>query len=594
MPPLSRASLSPSCFKSLPPLGSLRRLLPLLFGLFLPGLAWADVKMPAIFGDHMVLQRDIGVPLWGWADPGETVTVTAGADKGTAVAGPDGQWTVKLDKLAASADPIDVTVTGKNTLTFHDVLVGDVWVCGGQSNMEFGIHSFITPDDLAKAGDPQIRLFTVPKWVAPIPEKDMAAPPTGFPCVGNWQVCTPETLVKTGEWSGFSAVGYYFGRSLRDYTHQPVGLISSNWGGTRIHSWISLDTLATLPQKVSATKGAENFRDNYDQIKQTYETVTLPQWNVTLAQWTKDNQAAIDAYDTAQKGWRQAVQDAVAQNQPPPPRPVAPKPPKAPVDPIHNNQVSCALFNGMISPLIPYGIKGAIWYQGEANALESEVYRAELPALIKDWRTHWNQGDFPFIVVQLPNFMARQADPGESAWASMREAQATALSLPNTGLVVTVDLGEAGNIHPADKVDVGQRLALMAQSVAYGQQDAVSSGPTYKSFAVEGNKVRILFDHVGGGLAIGTAPEHYYLVEKQPVPAPAAALTGFAVAGADNKFVWANSVIDGNSVVVNSDAVPAPVSVRYAWADNPACNLYNKEGLPAMPFRTDSLPLNGK
>jgi sialate O-acetylesterase len=547
--------------------------------------------MPAIFGDHMVLQRDISVPVWGSADPGETVTVTAGGDKETATAGKDGQWSLKLTKLAASATPIEVTVAGKNSITFHDVLVGDVWVCSGQSNMEFGIKAFMPPDEFEKAGDPQIRLFGVPKWVAPVPEKDIGPAPAAAPLLGTWQVCTPETLTKCGEWSGFSAVGFYFGREIHNFTHQPVGLIGSSWGGTRIHSWTSLDTLQTLPAKATAAKNAANFAANYDQIKQTYETVTLPQWNVTLAKWTADNKAAIDAYPEAMKQWQQTANNAAAQKQPAPPRPQAPKEPRAPRDPMHDNQSSCALYNGMIAPLIPYAIKGTIWYQGEANSAEPQVYKVELPALIQDWRSHWGQDDFPFLVVQLPNFMQRKPDPGESSWADMREVQSQALTLPKTGVAVTIDIGDAGNIHPADKLDVGHRLGLVAQHVAY-DQTVVYTGPTYKSSAIQGNSIHVTFDNIGSGLSIGIAPQHFYECQRTPQtpPAPSADLEGFAIAGADQKFVWAKAHIDGDAVVVSADSVPSPVAVRYAWADNPACNLYNREELPAAPFRTDDFP----
>ena len=552
------------------------------------GAARADVKMPAIFGDHMVLQRDIDVPVWGSADPDEKVTVTAGSDSATTTAGKDGQWSVKLTKLNASSTPMDVTVAGKNTVTFHDVLVGDVWVCSGQSNMEFGIRAFMPPDEFAKTSNTEIRLFGVPKWVAPVPEKDIAEAPKNAPLLGTWQVCSPEALIKSGEWSGFSACGFYFGQAIQSYTHQPVGLIGSSWGGTRIHSWTSLDTLQTLPQKVSAAKSAVDFATNYDKIKQTYETVTLPQWNATLAKWKEDNKPALDAYDEAMKQWQVAAKDAAAQKQPAPPRPRAPQEPRPPRDPIHNNQTSCALYNGMIAPLIPYAIKGVIWYQGESNAAEPQVYKAELPALVHDWRSHWNEGDFPFLVVQLANFMPSRPDPSESSWALTREVQTNVLTLPNTGLAVTIDIGDGGNIHPSDKLDVGLRLALAAQHVAYGDKN-VFSGPIYKSSSVEGNKMRVVFDNVGGGLTPGIAPAHYYACQKVPLTPPAVSpdLVGFAIAGEDHKFVWAKAQIDGDAVVVSADSVPNPVAMRYAWADNPVCNLYNKEGLPASPFRTD-------
>jgi sialate O-acetylesterase len=262
------------------------------------------------------------------------------------------------------------------------------------------------------------------------------------------------------------------------------------------------------------------------------------------------------------------------------------------VNPLTNNQTSAALFNGMISPLVPYGIKGVIWYQGESNGNEPIPYRAEVPGLIKDWRSHWNQGDFPFLLVQLPNYMQRQANPSDSNWVRTREAQTKALDLPNTGLAVTLDIGDAGNIHPPDKWDVAHRLALQAQRVAYGQTAGVYAGPTFKSLKVEGDSVRISFDNVGTGLVTGNPPARFFTCQKKPVPqAPAAELKGFAVAGADQKYYWAQASIIGNEVFVKSTAVPNPATVRYAWADNPDCNLYNREGLPAAPFRTDDYPL---
>ena len=538
----------------------------------------------------MVLQRDISVPVWGSADPGESVTVKAGGDTASVKAGTDGKWSVKLAKLAASEQPIEVTITGKNSVILKDVLVGDVWVCSGQSNMEFGSAAFVPKEELAQSNHPQIRLFSVPKWVAPAPASDIAPAPANCPLLGKWQVCTPETLAKDGEWVGFSAVGFLFGREIHNFTHQPVGLIESAWGGTRIHSWTSLKMLETMPMKVSAAKNAVVFRDNYDQIKQTWETVTEPQWKATLEKWNQDNKAALESFSAQMEQWRQLVKEANAQKQPAPKKPVAPQQPRPPRDPIHDNQASCALFNGMIHPIIPFGIKGVIWYQGEANSAEPIPYKAELPALINDWRAYWGQGDFSFLIVQLPNFMPRRPEPSESSWAATREAQAKACSLPNTGLAVTIDIGEPGNIHPSDKLDVARRLALAAQHYAYGQ-NVTYSGPTLKSFAVEGGKIRIVFENTGGGLTIGNPPEHFFATQKQAAPTTTAAeLQGFAIAGADHKFVWAKASIEGGAVVVSSDSVPNPVAVRYAWADNPACNLYNKEGLPASTFRTDDFP----
>jgi len=453
--------------------------------------------------------------------------------------------------------------------------------------MEFGIKAFMPKEEFDKAGDPQIRLFSVPKCVAPSPAKDIAPAPEKVPDLGRWEVCTPESLTKTGEWSGFSAVGFYFGRNIHDFTHQPVGLIESCWGGTRINSWTSLDTLLTIPAMAGVARGAVEFRDNHEKMEADYKAA-LPAWNATLAKWNEDNKAALDA----EKQWEKDAKEAAAQKKPIPPRPERPRPPRGPVDPMTNNQMTSGLYNGMIAPLMPYGIKGVIWYQGESNGDQPNFYQIALPALVNDWRKHWGQGDFSFMVVQLPNYMQRKPEPGDSNWAGVREAQAKVTALPNAGYAVTIDIGDAGNIHPPDKYDVGYRLALATEPVAYGQKSGVYSGPAYKSMAVEGNKVRIAFDSIGGGLIIGTPPEHFFSSQRTPLPKPdTSKLQGFAVAGADHKYVWANAVIDGNTVVLSSDAVPQPVSVRYAWADNPACNLYNKEGLPAAPFRTDDLPL---
>jgi sialate O-acetylesterase len=343
---------------------------------------------------------------------------------------------------------------------------------------------------------------------------------------------------------------------------------------------------------VSFAAGAVKFRDNYEQLGQTYLNVDLPRWKADVEKWKQENKAALDQYETDSKAWKDQAKEAATQKKPAPPRPRAPMPPKEPRDPIHNNQTSAALFNGMIAPLIPFGIKGVVWYQGESNADNPAFYKIALPALITDWRTVWNQGNFPFLIVQLPNFGGRKPEPGESFWAGTRESQANALTLPNTGMAVTIDLAAGGNLHPPDKWDVGHRLALAAQRVAYAQPGVVSSGPVYQSFKVEGNKVRITFDTTGGGLVIGNPPEHFYTSQKQTVPQTAPTeLQGFAIAGADHKFSWAKASIDGDTVVVWSDAILNPTAVRYAWADNPDCNLYNKGGLPAGPFRTDDFAL---
>jgi sialate O-acetylesterase len=542
----------------------------------------ADVALPKIFGDHMVLQRDITVPIWGSAAPGEAVTVKAGGVTGNVTADSNGKWMIKLSGLKASTTPIDVTVTGKNTITFHDVLVGDVWICSGQSNMEFSEPLEISSkDELPKANHPEIRLFFVPKVPAKIPAEDIGPSPKDKPLEGSWQVCTPDALKGAGDWGGFSAVGYVFGREINAFTHQPVGLISNCWGGMPAQAYTSLESLKGNPALQHYVNDYDSFIKNFDALVDTYHK-DMDAWPAKLQKWKDDNKAAIDTF--AQ--WKQQAADAAAKNQPAPPKPPEPKL-NPPVDPAKNPRIPTVLFNGMVHPLIPYAIKGAIWYQGEANAGAPVEYRTLFPTMITDWRTQWAQGDFPFFFVQLANFMKRQPDPGNSNWAALREAQAKTLSLANTGMAVTIDIGEGEDIHPRDKEDVGHRLSLAALDVAYGQK-AEDSGPVYQSMTVEGNKIRIKLDHVGQGLTTGVPPPHFHPGEARTVDPT---VQGFALAGADQKFVWAHAVIDGDTVVVSSDTVTTPVAVRYAWADNPANNLYNKDGLPAVPFRTDDWPV---
>jgi len=549
----------------------------------LPVTVKAEVSLPHIFGDHMVLQRNGTVPFWGTAEPGEKVTVTAGKAHGTATADADGKWMVKLAGLQSSTTPIEVTVAGKNTITFRDVLVGDVWVCSGQSNMEFPeSHEASSKTELPQANQPQIRLFFVPKVPAKTPAAEIGALPANKPMEGSWQVCTPDTLANDGDWNGFSAVGYVFGREISAFTHAPVGLISNCWGGMPAQSYTSHEALEADPLLKHYADDTQTFLSNYDKLVTDYDAAMVT-WPATLAKWKEDHKDALAAFDQ----WKQQSAEAVAKNQPPPPPVQAPKPPPAPVNPAKNPRIPSALFNGMVRPIIPYGIKGVIWYQGEANAGKPVEYRTLFSAMIKDWRAQWGQGDFPFFFVQLANYMKRVPDPSESNWAALREAQAKTLALPKTGMAVTIDTGEAGDIHPTDKEDVGHRLALAAKNVAYGEK-VEHSGPVYKAMSAKDGKIRLTFDHVGQGLVTDVPPPHFHPGESRTVDPK---LEGFAIAGADKKFVWAEAVIEGNAIVVSSDSVTAPVAVRYAWADNPASNLYNKDGLPAVPFRTDDWPV---
>jgi sialate O-acetylesterase len=482
---------------------------------------WADVKPASMFTDNMVLQRQIKAPVWGTAEPGEKVTVTVGTYTGAAVTDKDGKWMVKVGPMEAGG-PFEMVVAGKNTVSIKNVLVGEVWMCSGQSNMAFGLSSATNgKEEAAKADYPGIRLFTVARVQADTPASE---------CRGAWMECKPATA------PGFSAVGYYFGKELHKELKVPVGLINSSWGGTAAEAWTSLKALKGDAEFAPILAQLTRLQADYPANKAKYER--------ELVQW-KDESAK-----------------AKAEGKPAP---------KAPSDP--SRQVwPTRLYNAMIAPVTPYGMRGAIWYQGEANAGKSYQYRKLLPTMIADWRSAWGEGDFPFLIVQLPNFMAVKADPSESGWAGLREAQLmTARNVPNAGLAVTIELGEANDIHPKQKEEVGRRLALVARAQVYGEK-IECMGPLCAGMKVEGNRVRLSFTHVGGGLeAKGGEP-----------------LKGFAIAGADKKFVWAEARIEKDTVVVSSPTVANPVAVRYAWADNPeGCNLFNKEGLPASPFRTD-------
>ena len=550
--------------------------LSLLLFVLAPTLALrADVKMPAIFGDHMVLQQDIKIPVWGWADPGESVAVTLGDDTAKTTADGGGKWTVSLEPVKTTATALTLTVKGKNSLTFTDVLVGDVWVCSGQSNMEFALGNeykgqkcFGGASDsttaLPAANDPQLRLFLVTKKNALDPQTDV---------VGTWELCTPESAAR------FSAVGYFFGQEMRKTLNRPIGLIGTYWGGTPAQSWTSLEALQQPPQFEKYVTAIQDTKANYDKAKADYPAA-VEAFRAKMKDW---NARILPGYDPILKQWQADQKKAIAAGQPAPQHPQPSEPmPKPPIAPDGGANTPTVLFNGMISPIIPYGIKGAIWYQGEANGGNGPEYRTLFPRMITDWRTRWNEGDFPFLFVQLAAFTNPQKVPSEGGWALLREAQLKTLSLPNTGMAVAIDVGNGYDIHPKDKHDVGLRLALAAKHVAYGQ-DLVYSGPIYDSMKVDGNKIRISFKQLGTGLKMGIPP---WTADGKPAPEPKE-LTGFAITGADKQWVWAKAELDGNEVVVSSDEVATPVAVRFGWASNPSCNLYNKEGLPASPFRTD-------
>lgn len=617
-----------------------------------------------LFTDNAVLQRDTPVNVWGWTTPGETVSVRIAGRSGSAVAGPDGKWTVRLKPVKAGG-PYEMTVTGPKTVTLRNVMYGDVWVGSGQSNMEMAVSGVRNAAaEIAAADYPNIRLYDVPNTIALEPAETVS---------GEWKVCSPQTV------GPFSAALFFFGRDLYKALGVPIGLLHSSWGGTVAQAWTSKATLQRdFPEfrddlkNVEANaammkEGARKFAEeveawyeandpgskpgagwqeaNFDDsawktvtMPATYDAIGLADWDgivwyraefnapagiagkeATLrlgpiddedttwvngtavgftSKWDASrtyripagvlkpgrNVIAVRVWDMAVVGgfgaakgdmrldfdggsvsldipWRYRATTSLQDAKP------------RPQDITGNPNAVTVLYNGMIRPLQPYTIKGVIWYQGEANAPAAYQYRKLLPAMIADWRATWGQGDFPFYIVQLANWQAVKPEPGDDDWAELREAQSmTAATVRNCGIAVTIDIGEANDIHPKNKQDVGGRLALVALHDAYGKPVAYS-GPVYKAMKVDGGRIVLTFSHTDAGLVAKGGP-----------------LKGFAIAGADRKFVWADAVIEGDKVVVSSPKVPNPVAVRYAWAINPECNLYNGAGLPASPFRTDDWP----
>jgi sialate O-acetylesterase len=501
-----------------------------LLVIFLASHALAEIKLPSLFADHMVLQRGMAVPVWGTVGPNQEVTFEIAGKTAKAKADASGNFMAKLPELEYGGNAVTMTIdAGGEKLVLKDVLIGDVWVASGQSNMEWTVRmSSKNPEDLEKtakeADHPNLRLFTFPKTTLLEPTKEVR---------GKWEVCSPETV------KNFSAVAYHFGRNIHEMEKVPVGLISNAWGGKPVESFMSDAAMKADPAFKPLLDKKEQAGKNLPAAKEAYEK--------KLAEWEKSRAAANPTT----------------------------KPVNKPQEPMGGQDSSLAsnIYNGMVFPVIPYAIKGAIWYQGESNAGRAEQYRALFPAMITDWRKQWGQGDFPFIWVQLANFKERKAEPGDSDWAELREAQSMALKVPNTAQAVIIDIGEAKDIHPKNKHDVGKRLALAAERIAYGKNDVVYSGPVFDSMKVEGNKARLKFLHAEGLQAKGGE------------------LKGFAVAGEDKKFVWADAKVEGDSVVVSASGVEKPVAVRYGWADNPECNLYNGAGLPASPFRTDDFPM---
>lgn len=461
-------------------------------------VAFADPRLPKIFGDSMVLQRERPIAIWGWADTGEKITVHFRSQRQTVVADNGGRWKVSLRPEKAGEND-DLTVSGKSKITLKGVMVGDIWICSGQSNMEMAVkHVINATEEIQQADYPAIRHYAVSRAVSDTPMEDITDG-------SGWKTATSENV------ADFTAVGYFFARELYQKLKIPIGLMHSSWGGTIIETWIS----------------RHGFEQS-DHFAPVIKALHVPD---------------IDSLS------------------------------KAGVS-VGPNSYPSLLFNAMIHPLLQFPIKGVIWYQGESNAARAYEYRTSFPLLIADWRDHWQQGEFPFYFVQLSSFKAGGGNSNKgSTWAELREAQALTLRLPNTGMAVTTDIGDTDDIHPRNKQDVGRRLAASALHFTY-HTPGVHTGPAFEVMKVRGNKATILFSQTGTGLM--TKNDKYGYIK------------GFEIAGADRKFYYARAFREGHRVVVEADEVEEPVAVRYAWADDAGeANLYNKEGFPAAPFRTD-------
>ncbi len=619
----------------------------------------AEVKLPRIFSDNMVLQRDKPIKVWGWADKNETVEVSFLDQQKKVKADKNGNWTILLTPVSHGG-PYTMQVKGKNnSITFQNILIGEVWLCSGQSNMEWQVKSSMNAkSEISNADFPQIRSFNVVKDLDMKPKSDLK---------GSWEVCSPATV------GDFSAVAYFFARKLYQELNVPIGIINSSWGGTDIETWTSPESFSKLGDILKERYKALNITD-FDKFAKeseegkkaftqamlndpgvaeswfnptlntsTWKKMQVPKlWDGELGSvdgilWFryaltlpesvegKSGTIRLGPIDDNDVTWINGIKVgetngyninrsyAVPANVLKAGQNIITvkivdnagggglygKPEDLTLDAggksyplagewlykvaVSNkafnyvefspNMYSSLLYNAMINPIIQYPIKGAIWYQGENNAGQAYNYRTLFPNMITDWRTKWGY-EFPFYWVQLANFMAKDDVPQDSDWAELREAQSLTLSLPKTGEAVITDIGEANDIHPRNKQDVGLRLALNALNKDYGKTDIIYSGPTFKSMEVDGDKAIISFNNIGKGLK---STSKYGYIE------------GFAIAGTDNKFVWAKAYIEGDKVIVYSDNISKPVSVRYSWSNNPDVNLFNSEGLPAAPFRTDCL-----
>jgi sialate O-acetylesterase len=501
----------------------------IVFILSCAAVACANVTLPDVLSSSMVLQRDRAVTIWGKAKPGESVTVSFANQKKTATADGEGKWVIRLNAMRASATPATLTIEGNNRIELKDILVGDVWLVAGQSNMQRLLSETANGEQaIAGANHPLIRLFNVSRQVG-----FKHAPPP----LAAWRTCSPESVKE------FSAAGYYFGVELERELSVPIGLINSSYGGSQAEAWTPVEYLLASPD-----------------LKPTVDRTKI---------WDEERPRVKVEYDEALKKWREEADKARAAGARPQPSPPVP-------DALREYRIASSIYDGMIAPLIPFTIRGAVWYQGESNETRAQQYGILLPTMIKAWRDRWGQGNFPFGIIQLPNYRDPKPEPADEAWSFIREAQRhTALKMPNVGLIVTIDIGEAHDIHPKNKLDVGKRMALWALADAYGRK-LTKSGPMFREARVSGAKILVKFDEAGAGLKIRDGDK----------------LDEFAIAGADQKWRWAKAtIVSKDTIEVWSEAVPRPLAARYAFNNNPRHpNLTNETGLPAAPFRTDNWP----
>lgn len=498
--------------------------------------ARAEIGVPSIFGENMVLQQKQENKVWGWGEAGESVTVTLAGQSAQTVVDAEGKWELKLKPMAAGG-PHRLSIAGKNKLSFDNVMIGEVWICSGQSNMAWPVTRSNDPQlEIKTANYPNIRLISVPQVSAESPQRDFN---------GEWKVCTPQTV------ADFSAVGYFFGRQLHQTLNVPIGLVDNAWGGSACEAWVNRDVL-------ESDQRFEGLMDHWEGVEAYFRS----------GEAKRDHEKRLEEWE---------VKAAAAEKDGKP----VPRKPRLNMGSMTGNQRPANLYNGVLHPTIGYGIRGAIWYQGESNASRAYQYRDLFPVMIKNWREEWGEGDFPFYWVQLADFRTEKAEPAESDWAELREAQTMTMDkLPHAGEAVIIDLGEANDIHPTNKQDVAKRLSRWALARDYGHTDLAYRSPRYQSVKAEDGHLVVTFDHVGSGLDT--------LDVNEPL--------GFTVAGKDKVFHRAKAEILGrrgsarNQIKVWSDSVSSPVAVRYAWADNPVCNVRSFDGLPLTPFRSDDWP----